>query len=374
MYVASTPSGLIVKRMPGSATDHAAECASWEPPAGLSGLGEVIGEAITDNPETGMTALRLGFALSQSAGRAAPDVSAGADAESVSTDGHKLTLRALLHYLWDEAGLTSWSPRMAGRRNWRVVSWHLRQAAHGKTAKRQALDRKLFIPEPFDAEHKRQLLSRRHAAWKAAQSVPGKTTQLLLLVGEIKAIEEARYGYKLVVKHLPDTSLVLAEDVHKRLRKHFADELDGWAGDDASHLMMIGTFLVNNAGIAVVRELSVMLVDEHWLPVESGAAKMLLSTAIDERRRFRVCLRYNLSRTAASATLVFTDTDPTTAAFIDDSVSLGDAMSAAADHADNTASPIPDGVEGMAVWSWLTATEMPELPEPARIQPQRTAL
>jgi hypothetical protein len=44
-----------------------------------------------------------------------------------------VALTGLLGYLWHEAGLDAWCPKMEGKRHWGVVSWHLREAAHGKT-------------------------------------------------------------------------------------------------------------------------------------------------------------------------------------------------------------------------------------------------
>lgn len=351
MYVAATSSGFIVKRMPNSGAEHDPGCTSWEPPVGVSGLGQVIGDAITDNPDDGTSTLRFGFSLSKGAGRA-PDAAGESVADTVVSDGHKLTLRSLLHYLWDEAGLTSWTQRMDGRRNWRVVSWHLRQAGENKQAKRQPLGRKLFIPEPFDPDHKTALASRRHAVWKSVQAKPGKTTQLMVAIGEVKAIEKTRFFHNLVIKHLPDAPLLLDDDLHRRLEKRFRAELDGWAGDDSAHLIAIATFMVNTAGMAVVQEIAFMLTDAHWLPIESAASRLLLAAAVDEGRRFRVCLRYNLAASAASAALVFSDTATPTAAFILDT-----------DPDDPSAEdPEPVEVAGMDTWQWDTNTEMPALP------------
>lgn len=358
MYVASTPSGFVVKRMPGSGASHAPDCASWEPPEALSGLGQVTGEAITTNPDDGTTTLRLGFSLSKSAGRAAPEPSEGEPADSVAADGTKLTLRALLHYLWDEAGLSVWSPAMTGKRNWRVVSWYLRQAAAGKTAKRQALGGKLFVPEAFDVDHKAQVAARRLRLWSTAQAKPGKSVPLLVLVGEVKSFEDARYGKRLVVKHLPDAPYLVDDDLHRRLYKRFAVELQMWEAHEKWHLMTIATFAVNTAGIASVQEMALMVVDEHWLPVESPHTELLLAAALDADRRFRVGLRYNLPATAVSAAVIFTDTPDPVAAFI-----LGP------DDDPASTAELVDAHAGTALWQWRVDDGFPNLP-PAQTRPR----
>ncbi|HEY1092100.1 MAG TPA: DUF1173 family protein, partial [Burkholderiaceae bacterium] len=72
MYVARLRDGYIVKRMPETGSRHAPDCASFEPPTKLSGLRHLMGTAIKEDPNTGMTTLRLGFSLSKRPGRPAP--------------------------------------------------------------------------------------------------------------------------------------------------------------------------------------------------------------------------------------------------------------------------------------------------------------
>ena len=162
MYVARSGDHYIIKRMPNSGSQHHLDCDSYEPPGELSGLGEVSGSAIQEDIESGLTALKLDFSLSKAGGRKSP-VASGIEPESVRTDGAKLTLRGALHYLWDEAGLSRWSPAMAGKRSWFVVRKHLLQAAENKTTKGAALGSLLFIPETFSVDRKDELLQRRTA-------------------------------------------------------------------------------------------------------------------------------------------------------------------------------------------------------------------
>ena len=149
MYVARLRDGYIVKRMPDTGSNHAPACPSYEPPAEFSGLGQLLSSnAITEDPATGETTLKLGFALSKMPGR--PQVpSLGNENDSVATDGTKLSLRGLLHYLWDQAELTRWHPAFAGKRSWATVRKHLLQAAEHKIARGKALQSTLYVPEVF---------------------------------------------------------------------------------------------------------------------------------------------------------------------------------------------------------------------------------
>jgi hypothetical protein len=352
MYIARAGDRFIVKRMPDTGMVHAAGCPSYLPPEALSGLGQVLGGAILEQTQTGITALRLGFRMAKADRNGPGPDSSGEGNDSVVADGTRLSMRAVLNYLWQEADLATWSPGMAGKRNWRIVSWYLRQAAQGKFTKGKPLAGRLFIPEPFTADHKADLAARRIAAWAPARA-NGRRAQFMILIGELKAIAPARFGHKLVIKHLPDAPLMLDEDLHRRMLKRFADELDLWRADEQGHLMVIATFTVGRTGLASAQELSVAMTDEHWLPYESEADKLLLDTAIAGRRRFTKSLRYNLAASQPMASLVLTDIETPTAAYL---LEDADARVAVDELQRDT---------GTDTWTWVIGEPIPPLP-PAR--------
>lgn len=356
MYVARVGDRFIVKRMPDTGMVHATDCPSYLPPEALSGLGQVLGGAILEQAETGITALRLGFRMAKADRNGPGPASSGGDgSDSVAADGTRLGMRAVLHYLWQEADLATWSPGMAGKRNWRIVSWYLRQAARGKFTKGKPLAGRLYVPEPFNADHKADIAARRIAAWAPARA-KARTAQFMILIGELKAIEPARFGHKLVIKHLPDAPLMLDDDLHRRMLKRFADELELWQADEQGHLMVIATFRVGRTGLASVQELSMAMTDEHWLPYESEADKLLLDTAISAHRRFTKSLRYNLAASQHMASLVLTDTEKPTAAYLIE------------DAEDREAIDTLQADTGTDTWTWVVGDPMPPLP-PARPAP-----
>ena len=80
--VARLGEGYIVKRIPGTGSHHAPDCPHYEPPAEFSGLGQVLGSAITEDPATGETTLKLDFPLSKVPGRSTMPPASG-DSDSV---------------------------------------------------------------------------------------------------------------------------------------------------------------------------------------------------------------------------------------------------------------------------------------------------
>ena len=309
MYVArlaGASDGYIVKRIPDTGSHHAPDCPSYEPPPEVSGLGQVLGAAITEDPTTGETTLKLDFPMSKIPGRSTTPA-AGGESSSVASSGAKLSLRGLLHYLWDQAELTHWQPGFAGKRTWGTVRSHLLQAAENKIARGNSLRARLFIPEVFTVDQRDAINARRMSQWSQAVAVPGKPQHLMLLIAEVKEIVPARYGFKAVVKHVPDQAFALDEQTYRRLGRRFERGLTLWGASDDIHMVMIATFSVAAAGIPTIVELSLMPVTRQWLPVEDGFEKQLVERLVADARSFVKGLRYNLDAGSALASATLTD-------------------------------------------------------------------
>lgn len=307
MYVARLGQCFIVKRMPDTGSRHALDCPSYEPPAEISGLGHVLGSAIVEDPATGETTLKLDFPLTKMPGRSTTPTD-GAASDSVSFPGTKLSLRGLLHYLWDQAELTRWHPGFAGKRNWATVRRHLLQAAEQKIASGNSLRARLYVPEPFSVDHRDAIGARRMSRWRRVLTAPGERQQLMLLVGEVKEIIPARYGFKAVVKHVPDQTFALDQVLYRRLERVFHQELAQWGSANDLHMVMIATFGLNPAGTPSICELSLMPVNSQWLPIADGFECQLVDRAMAEGRTFTKALSYNLARDLSGASITLTDT------------------------------------------------------------------
>ena len=309
MYVArlaGSDEGFIVKRMPNTGSHHLPDCPSYEPPAEFSGLGQVLGSAITEDPATGETTLKLDFAMSKIAGRMTVPTTGG-DSDSVASSGTKLSLRGLLHYLWDQAELTRWQPGFAGKRTWGTVRKHLLQAAENKIARGDGLRSRLYIPEMFSVEQRDAINARRVVQWSRVIATPGKPQHLMLLIAEVKEIVPARYGFKAVVKHVPDQAFALDEALYRKLGRRFESELALWGAAEDIHMVMIATFSVSAAGIPTILELSLMPVTRQWLPVDNGFEKQLVDRLVFDGRSFVKGLRYSMGAGSALASASLTD-------------------------------------------------------------------
>jgi len=143
MYIAHLEKAFVVKRMPDTGAAHGPGCESYEAPPGLSGRGEVDGQAI-EHTDEGSVNLKLAFSLRH-------NNPAGMENESSSkttakTSGTRLTLRGLLHYLWDESKLSHWTPEMEGKRSWFTVRSALVDAVESKETKKRGTKRDSVYP------------------------------------------------------------------------------------------------------------------------------------------------------------------------------------------------------------------------------------
>jgi Protein of unknown function (DUF1173) len=355
MYVARLGERYILKRMPETGPKHDPGCDSYEAPYDLSGFGHVAGGAIQENVEDGVTRLRFDFSLSKTGAKAPPVLKEQIEAGAVKTDGSKLSLRALIHYLWDQAEFNRWRPGMAGKRNWAVIRKFLLEAAEGKTAKGKALSDVLFIPEMFNVERDAEIARRRIAFMSPTAASEGARRSLMMLIGEVKEIAPARFGHRMVVRHLPKFPFLLNEDVHRRLNGKFASELSLWGAMPDAHLTAVATFELAPTGVASIEAISLMVVTENWIPFENSYDATLLDALTRRRVSYLKGLRYSLASDRPLASVVLREDGTAPVAMYVVRPADDDAYRAALSELVNESE--------IAAWIWnASATDMPALP------------
>ena len=307
MYIADIGNQLVIKRMPLSGGGHDPACPSYEPPYELSGLGPLLGTAIQMDTSVGTASLKLDFSLSKRAATNRPGVPEPAG-ESVKAEGRKLSLRALLHFLWHESGLTEWTAHWAGKRHWWQVYHHLLEAASNMAVRGESLSDRLIIPEPFRAEDKTAIEHRR--AQKMAGLFQQGPKRLMLLLGEVKEFAETRDGRLVVIKHMPGFRLYLEETAWKSVQRRFEAEFALWQSGENLHLMLIATIGSSKAGIVTIDEIALMCVSEQWLPIEDAFEQRLVERLTRLRLKSVKGLRFNLGRNRPLANAMLLETRP----------------------------------------------------------------
>jgi hypothetical protein len=294
MYIARLDGQYLIKRMPLSGRKHDSACPSYEPPYELSGLGPLIGKAIQIDEASGSSILKLDFSLSKRGSRTVDAVPSESSATLRNGTG-RLSLRALLHYLWDAGELTEWTSLWAGKRGWGRVRSSLMNAARQMTVRSGPLNEILFVPEVFHQEDREQIAARRAAALTRAQASGPGPRKLMMAVAEVKEFAAARDGQKIIVRHLPFPFMV-EEGTWKRLSARYETELELWRSSEQLHLILIATFGISSSGVASIEELAIMVVNENWIPFENIHEQRLLERMSGLRRKIVKGLRFNLAR------------------------------------------------------------------------------
>jgi hypothetical protein len=292
MYIARLDGQHLIKRMPLTGRDHDPSCPSYEPPYELSGLGPLIGNAIQLDEKSGMTALKLDFSLSKRGGRAAT-TPAEEKPGRVRSETKKLSLRAMLHYLWDVGELTEWTSLWSGKRGWGRVRSNILNAAQQMTARGGPLSDILFVPEVFHPEDREGIASRRAMALAGVQATGSGPRKLMMIVAEIKEFSAARDGQKIAFRHMPFPCLI-DESEWRRLNSRYSVELELWRSSETFHLIAIATFGISAAGIASAEEVALMVVNQNWVPFENTQEQRLLERLSGLRRKSVKGLRFNL--------------------------------------------------------------------------------
>lgn len=354
MYIARLEDQYLIKRMPLSGRDHDPACASYEPPYELSGLGPLIGNAIQIDA-SGKADLKLDFSLTKRGPRSAPGALAQRAEPGIRSEPKKLSLRAMLHYLWEAGELTEWRSTWAGRRGWGRVRTSLINAASQMTARGGPLSDMLFVPEVFHPDDKDGIAARRTAALKNIQATGSGPRKLMMIVAEVKEFSAAREGLKIVARHMP-LPLMIEDGAWRRLAARYEIELELWRSSEAFHLIVIATFGVSAAGIASVEEVALMVVNEHWLPFEDIHELRLLEKLGHLKRKSVKGLRFNLPRDAPIVSVTLPEQKPAPVAMFIVPASAGAAYEQA----------LADMIEArpeIAPWVWRVAEgDMPRLP------------
>ncbi|MBB3133209.1 hypothetical protein FHS26_000912 [Rhizobium pisi] len=354
MYIARVDDLYVIKRMPLSGRDHDPACPSYEPPYELSGLGSLIGNAIQIDA-SGKAALQLDFPLTKKGARSTPASRPEASLPALRNETKKLSLRAVLHYLWEAGELTEWRSSWAGKRGWGRVRTSLINAASQMTARGGALNDILFVPEGFHQDDREGIAARRAAALAGAYASGSGPRKLMVSVAEIKEFIAARGGQKIAVRHHP-FPFMIEDGTWKRLSVKYETELELWRSSEDFHLIMIATFSISAGGITSIEEIAMMVVNEYWIPFESIHEQHLLERLSRLKRKSVKGLRFNLSREQPVVSVTLPEQHPAPVAMFIVPPGAGE------DYERALAEMIEARPE-ITAWIWrVSEEEMPKLP------------
>src|ERR1700681_2071683 len=360
MYVAKHRR-YVVKRMPDRGHRHHATCASYEPELGQSGLGELIGESIIEHsPES--VELRVAFPLARVPGRAFVRRAAQEPAE-INAPRHRMSLRAVMHFLFERAGFNRWYPAMEGKRTQGVIHRYLMEAGEGIQTKGVRLSERLYIPEQFHEEHKSEIAERRRGKLAVLQS-PEDDVQfkMALVLGEYKCEEASPLGRKIWLKHMPDAPLFIDAKTWERIERAYGNFLEARYADTKTkqRVMICALIYAKREHTYQIDTASFMLTTAHWIPIEGTHEVDLIEALTQQRRRFMKPLRYDARSAASFPNVLLLDTGAKATPL--------HVVSASLDPRDRAAKEKTLKAPGDTAWVWNTDRKMPSLPAAAPLR------
>jgi hypothetical protein len=289
----------VVKRMPETGGLHSPICPSYEPDPQVSGLGELTGTAVINrSPEC--VELRVDFPLARAPGRTMGSRERRAPGD-VSTSQRRMSLRAVMHFLFERAGLNRWYPAMAGKRNQGVLHKYLTEAAEEVMTKGLRLSERLYVPEPFrEATYEQTDERRRRKLAVLGSADNAQQFKMALVLGEFKGSEAADIGRKIWIKHMPGAPLLIDTTAWERIVRAYEGVFQARAADTGRKLrVVIGAVIYAKAEhIYQVDTASLMLTTDQWIPIAGLHEIDLISALVEQKRRFIKPLRYDAKNAA----------------------------------------------------------------------------
>jgi len=361
MYVAKHRR-YVVKRMPGTGDTHHPSCVSYEPAVGQSGLGELIGDAVIErSPE--LIELRVDFPLARIPGKTVARGEPVPPAE-IRAVRRRMSLRAVMHYLFERAGFNRWTPAMEGKRTQGVIHKYLLEAAADIEMKGVRLSDRLYVPEPFSEERKAAIAERRRNKL-AILLVPEDATQfkMALVFGEFKGAESVASGRKVWIKHMPDAPLFIDHKAWERIVRVYGHLFEAVDADIQTRprLVLCALVYAKREHTYQIDTASVILTTENWIPIDGLHELGVLQALIDQKRRFVKPLRYDAPPTVAFANALLLDTGATSTPLHVHSPFLCPKERAAKERAIIEC--------GAGTWVWNTEFPMPAFPPQNMYQP-----
>ena len=207
-----------------------------------------------------------------------------------------MSLRAVMHFLFERAGLNRWTPAMEGKRNQGVLHKYLTEASEDITSKGFRLSERLYVPEPFSEATKSQTAERRRSKLAILQS-PEDDAQfnMALILGEFKGCDATAFGRKVWVKHMPDAPLFIDSKAWERIERVYGALFEARDADTARkpRIVMCALIYAKREHIYQIDTASFMLATEQWIPLDGIHEIDLIQALVEQQRRFMKPLKYD---------------------------------------------------------------------------------
>ena len=307
MYVAHHGK-YIIKRLPNGGHLHHPSCGSYGLAPDDSGLGQANEAVIEHSPDK--IEVRVDFAMSEVEGQAV-ERAAGTHSLVLGAIKRKLSIRGLLHRLWEDAEFNVWHPRMRDKRPWYVIRKYLLAEAERIEMKGFKLSDRIYIPEPFNEDQRDEIVAARRDWFDRLRQSgeSGKRAKFGFIIGELKDLADAPGGNKaIIIKNMWEMSFPLPGKLSGQFKKRFSSELAAALLMKAPVRLIVAFTVAPRTDGFNVNTITLMMTTMNWIPVDFHHERFLADLLTEQGRHFIKPLRFDAPGTTAFANFNMTDT------------------------------------------------------------------
>lgn len=280
-----------LSRYPRTGSEHAFDCIYYSPDPDKSGIGS-YSKGVVEETSEGDLKIKLTLSLrkKEPAESEQAHEATGSSSASGSATKPAMTLLGLLHLLWSEAGLNTWSPGMAGKRGLGLVHSRLQSAADRMLASRMRIGDALVIAAGTQG-HQSKANER-----KVESAIKNKRRLLVIapLAGHTEDREKTAARYLTITGFNGVPRMLLDEEIWSTVSRRFKRELSAWR-QGRRVIAIVQTDQPSEQTKAQALNVALMVVSNEWIPVDSSYEAVIEARLREESRRFVKPLRFDSS-------------------------------------------------------------------------------
>lgn len=278
---------------PEDGLNHAENCPFYRAEGSMAGASNYRDGALKEF-EDGLFSIRPDLVLSRAKGpRSGAAVGEVDRAKSPGITRQRMSLLAVMHYLWSAADQNRW--HRGWSRDYRRLHWELSQVIGNGKMGRHALEDLLYFPPPWTQRDADQIKDRWQAWIERFQ--PRRNSDTIrtgLVLGEVKEVGPSTYGWALKLKNHRDV-FYMSDDMHARFAKRFARVL-GAVGRSTDCSLGFGLFAIEitERGYLHIVDGAMMLTTREYVPVDSMLEAKLATALVAANRSFLKPLNHDV--------------------------------------------------------------------------------
>lgn len=279
--------------------------------------------------------------------------------EAGETEGkRKIGLLELFYEFWMGAQLHQHAPGAEARRNWVHIRDKIADFTRNIYVNKVSMAEGLYIPFAFSKEHIEKIEKEKE---KFFQPWRGEKNKDLLVIGELKDIEQNDHGWTVKLRH-ESYPLYMTEQQFETMRSHFKFPVSIFeekqrSGRDIGKIMIIAACNMPSKYLTV-RSIAMVGVSHEYIPASSMNELKLIHKLIGEKRSFFRPAKFLLDSTDTADYVLVDTPSETMLAIYDSEVPEYDSYK-------NTKMLNLKSLK-YNTWNWFPgeASEIPELPQP----------